>query len=214
MLANIPLFAGQDAADLDALLARAHTKSVGRNTVIFQEGDDSDALYIIEAGRVKVFLSDDNGREIILNTLGPREYFGEMALIDDVPRSASVMTIDACTFKVLSRQDFAECLERHPRIALNLVKELSRRLRKLTDSVKSLALMDVYGRVAKTLLGLAQQVDGKLVIDQRLTQQDIANRIGASREMVSRILKDLTTGGYITLEDRRIVIHEKLPPGW
>ena len=214
MLNNIPLFAGLPDEDLKAISNHAITKTYAKNTVILNEGDESDSLYVILAGRVKVFLSDEDGKEVILNTQETGDYFGELALIDEAPRSASVMTLDDSKMSIISKRDFESCLVRHPQIALVVIKGLTKRLRNLTDSVKSLALMDVYGRVARTLLSLATEQDGKMIVNQRLTQRDIAAMIGASREMVSRILKDLTIGGYITVDKKSITINEKLPSAW
>ncbi len=214
MFNNIPLFAGLPEEDLKAISSHAVTKSYAKNTVIINEGDASDSLYVIIAGRVKVFLSDEDGKEVILNTQEAGDYFGELALIDEAPRSASVMTLDDSKMSIVSKRDFEDCLVRHPQIALLVIKGLTKRLRNLTDNVKSLALMDVYGRVARTLLSLATDEDGKLVVNQRLTQRDIASMVGASREMVSRILKDLSVGGYITVDKKSITINEKLPSAW
>lgn len=214
MLENIPLFEGLPQEDLRAISSHAVTKSFAKNTVIMHEGDESDSLYVILSGRVKIFLSDEEGKEVILSAQGPGEYFGELALIDEAPRSASVMTLEDCKLSIVSKRDFESCLVRYPAIALQVIKGLTKRLRNLTDNVKSLALMDVYGRVARTLLSLAVEHEGKLVVVQKLTQRDIANMIGASREMVSRILKDLSIGGYITIDKKHIVINEKLPSAW
>ena len=214
MLKNIPLFAGLSDEDIKAISSHAVTKTYAKNTVIINEGDESDSLYVIITGRVKVFLSDEDGKEVILNTQEAGDYFGELALIDEAPRSASVMTLDDSKMSIVSKRDFENCLTRHPQIALRVIKGLTKRLRNLTDNVKSLALMDVYGRVARTLLSLATDEDGKLVVSQRLTQRDIASMVGASREMVSRILKDLSVGGYITVDKKSITINEKLPSAW
>ncbi len=214
MLKNIPLFSNLPDADLDALSNHAVTKTFSKNTVVVNEGDTTDSLYVIVAGKVKVFLRDERGKEVILNILGPGEYFGEIALLDEAPRSASVMTLEPCTFSVTTKTDFRNCLAKNPDIAINLIRDLTQRVRALTDNVKSLALEDVYQRIAKTLLHLAQEEDGKLVVQAKLTQQDMAAMVGASREMVSRIFRDLTAGGYIEIEDKRIIIKGKLPPGW
>jgi len=211
MLTDIPFFSGLDESLLSELHAHASKRTYPKNTIIINEGDSTDSLYFIESGVVKVYLSDENGKEIIVNNHKTGEYFGELALIDDATRSASVMTTEKSVFKIIARVEFEKFLEKHPKIALSLIKVLTQRIRNLTDNVRSLALMDVYGRVAKTLISLSE-VDGeKQVIKDKLTQQDIANRVGASREMVARILKDLTFGGYISNVDRRIVINEKLP---
>ena len=188
-------------------------RSFPKNSIIVNEGDATDSLYIIMEGRVKAFVSDAEGREVILSTQGPGEYFGEMVL-DQGPRSASVMTLEPSRFLVVPKEDFRDFVLKTPAFSVSLIEKLISRVRSLTENVKSLALMDVYGRVARLLLELANEVDGVLVIEERLTQQDIANRVGASREMVSRILKDLSIGGYIAQTRERIVLLKKPPAHW
>lgn len=214
MIHDVHLFAELGPDDSQLLTERCVVRSFPKNTILMNEGDETDSLYVITSGKVKVFVSDENGKEIILNILGPGEYFGELALLDDSPRSASVMTLEDSRFSVISRSDFQQCLVDYPDIAMSLIRALAQRIRSLTDNVRSLALMDVYGRVARTLLDLAADKDGKLEIEQRLTHQDIANMVGASREMVSRIFKDLTIGHYISVDKGRITINEKLPRHW
>ena len=214
LLNAIPIFSGLSASELETIKQHIASRTYPKNAIIINEGDGADSLYVIQSGKVKVFLSDKEGREIIINSQGPGEYFGELALIDGCERSASVMTTEKATFSVISKNDFKTVLAQHPDIAFSLIRDLAQRVRLLTDNVKSLALLDVYGRVAKTLLGLARQQDGKLVTEDRLTQQDIADRVGASREMVARILKDLSTGGYISYENKHIVINERLPSNY
>ncbi len=214
ILQNIPLFANLPKKDLEALSQRAITKNYPKNTILISEGDETNSLFIIDSGKVKVFLSDQEGKEIVINVHGKGDYFGEIALLDDAPRSASVMTIEPCRVVLILKKDFEECLSQNPTIALCLLQDLTRRLRTLTDNVKSLALMDVYGRVARTLLNMASEEDGKLVINRWVTQKEIANRVGASREMVSRIMKDLAEGGYVTVSKSSIVINQKLPENW
>jgi CRP/FNR family cyclic AMP-dependent transcriptional regulator len=213
-LNKVSLFEGLPEEDLDQISDLATVRSFPRNTVIISEGDNSDSMYMVLNGKVKVYLSDDEGKEIIINILKEGDYFGELALLDESPRSASVMTLEDCKFAVLSKVAFDECLKSNPEIALQVIRGLSARLRYLTENVKSLALMDVYGRVARTLLEMAEDKNGVQVINQKLTQRDIASMVGASREMVSRILKDLSVGGYITIESKSITINEKLPHGW
>lgn len=213
-LADVPLFSDLDGEELEEISRRAVVRSFPRNALVVHEGDDSDSLYVVLSGRVKVFLGDEEGREVIINTLGPGDYFGELALFDSAPRSASVMTMEQCRLGVLSRSDFEQAVDRNGRIALKVMRGLIQRLRHLTEDVKSLALMDVYGRVARLLLQLATEKDGVQVIEEPLTQQDIASRVGASREMVSRIFKDLRAGGYIETEGRKLVIRERLPRAW
>jgi CRP/FNR family transcriptional regulator, cyclic AMP receptor protein len=191
----------------------AVARTYPKNTVVVSEGDRTDSLYIVVSGRVKVYVSDEKGKEIVLSESGPGEYFGEMVL-DEGPRSASVMTLEPTQFLIVPKEDFQEFLAKSPDFALHLILKLIKRIRALTNDVKSLALMDVYGRVARLLLDLAKDRDGVLVIEDRPTQQEMANRIGASREMISRILSDLTRGGYIVAEGDRITIAKSLPRAW
>jgi CRP/FNR family cyclic AMP-dependent transcriptional regulator len=200
-------------AELAAIRSHAITRKHPKNTILVSEGDSTDGLFIVLEGRVKVFVSDEDGHEVVLGTHGAGEYFGEMAL-DAGPRSASVVTLEPCQLLVVPKEDFREFVERNPAFASSLIGKLIARVRVLTDNVKSLALMDVYGRLARLLLELAEERDGVLMIGERLTQQEIASRIGASREMVSRILKDLTTGGYITQSREGIVLHRRPPLHW
>ena len=201
------------AGELQAISAHAQTRAFPRNAVVLNEGDRTDSLYIILEGRVKAFVADPDGKEVVLTTQGPGEYFGEIAL-DEGPRSASIMTLEPCRFLVVPQSDFKDFLLKNPAVAVRVIEKLIHRVRSLTENVKSLALMDVYGRVARLLLELAKERDGKLEISERLTQKDIASRIGASREMVSRILKDLSTGGYLTQSRSGIVLHRKPPEHW
>jgi CRP/FNR family cyclic AMP-dependent transcriptional regulator len=213
-LKSIPLFEGVAEAELHALAQCTVTRSYPKQAIIVSEGDDTDSLYLILAGRVKVYLSDEAGKELILAIKGPGQYFGEMVL-DSQPRSASVMTLEPSQFAILSRADFKAFLLRHAEVALQLIENLIRVARGLTHNVRSLAMLDVYGRVARILLELAvDQGGGKLVIPEKLTQKDIAARVGASREMINRILRDLTTGGYVTLEGGRITINKAPPARW
>jgi CRP/FNR family cyclic AMP-dependent transcriptional regulator len=213
-LRSIPLFEGVAEAELRALAERTVTRSYPKQAIIVSEGDDTDSLYLILAGRVKVYLSDEAGKELILAIKGPGQYFGEMVL-DSQPRSASVMTLEPSQFAILSRADFKAFLLRHAEVALQLIENLIRVARGLTHNVRSLAMLDVYGRVARILLELAvDQGGGKLVIPEKLTQKDIAARVGASREMINRILRDLTTGGYVTVEGGRITINKAPPARW
>ena len=212
-LKSIPLFQGLQESDLRALAERTVTRSYPKQAIIVNEGDESDSLYLILAGRVKIYLSEESGKELILAIKGPGQYFGEMVL-DEQPRSASVMTLEPAQFAVLSRADFKAFLLRHGEVALQLIQNLIRVARGLNQNVRSLAMLDVYGRVARMLLELAVERDGKMVIPERLTQKDLAARVGASREMINRILRDLTAGGYVSVKEGRITINKAPPPRW
>ncbi|HEX5639035.1 MAG TPA: cyclic nucleotide-binding domain-containing protein [Burkholderiaceae bacterium] len=195
------------------LASRGQTRTFPKNAVIINEGDRGDTLFVILSGKVKVYVSDDDGREMILDMHDAGEYVGEMSL-DGRPRSASVMTLEPTTCSVLSRDELRAAIARNPDIAMAIIEKLIERARIATDNVKNLALMDVYGRVARLLLSLAKEDNGKLVVPDRMTQQDIADRVGASRDMISRIFKDLTVGGYVTVENRQITINRKPPARW
>ncbi len=210
-LAKLPLFSDLDPEQLQALEKHTLLRSFPKNSVIITEGDISDSLYIIVSGHVRVFCSDEEGHEITLNDLKAGDHFGELALFDDQQRSASVITTEACRLLILNKNSLLDAFRACPDLAYQMFVHLAERVRALTNNVKSLALMDVYGRVANTLLELSETRDGQRVTRIPLTQQDIANRVGASREMVSRIMKDLVIGGYITVEKKKIVINDNLP---
>ena len=196
-----------------ALAALGMERTYARNTILVQEGDKSDQVYVVLSGRLKVFLADSEGKEIIVDILGPGQYFGEMALEGD-PRSASVMTLDPSRLSVVERDRFKDFLAGNPEAAYALIVTLIRRARNLTRVVGDLALLDVYGRVARLLLDSAREENGQLIITERMTQQEIGKRVGASREMVWRILDDLRQGGYIAIKDGRILICQPLPKRW
>ncbi len=214
ILKSISIFAGLTDDEAQLLESQAMRRKISKNTIVINEGDESDSMYIILSGRVKVFLTDENGKEVIINDMGEKDYFGEYALLDGSKRSASIMTTEPSEFLVISKDTIIGTFRENPDTAFSLIRDLVSRIRELTFTVKNLALMDVYGRVAHTLLSFAKEEDGVLVTEIRLTQQEIANRVGASREMVARIMKDLETGGYISKRGKHIVINETLPHGY
>ena len=195
------------------LASLGRVRTYPKNSVFITEGDSSDSLFVVLKGKVKVFVSDNEGHEMILDTHGPGEYVGEMAM-DGNPRSASVMTLEPTTFSVVARDPIREAIRANPDFALEMISKVIDRARLATNSVKHLALLDVYGRVARLLLDMSVEKDGKSVIPDKITQQEIAERVGASRDMVSRIFRDLTAGGYISVENRMITINKKPPARW
>jgi CRP/FNR family cyclic AMP-dependent transcriptional regulator len=214
ILQKLPAFDGLAESDLRALLDQAVVRTAGKNTILVAEGDESDSVFFVLAGRIKIFLSDATGKEVVINVQGPGEYFGEMSL-EPGGRSASVMTLEPSRVAVVRMADFQCFLLAHPAFQMELVRKLIRRVRGLTRHVHDLALVDVYGRVVGTLESLAcEQQDGRMMLPHAMSQQAIANLVGASREMVSRILKELRVGGYISIEERRIVLLRKPPPAW
>ncbi|TMG81419.1 MAG: cyclic nucleotide-binding domain-containing protein [Betaproteobacteria bacterium] len=155
-------------------------RSASRNTTIMSSGDATDSLYIVLSGRLKVMMSDSEGKEVILAILGPGEFFGEMGLIDDSPRSASVVAIEACELLYIAKRDFKKCLAENFEMAMAVMRGLVRRLREADRKIGSLALLDVYGRVARLLLDMAENVNGEKIVTKRLPKQDIAKMIGGS----------------------------------
>jgi len=198
---------------LRAIAASGVVRQFPKQTVLIHEGDVGDSLYIILAGRVKVYASNAAGREVVINFHGAGEYVGEMSL-DGAPRSASVITVEPTTCAIVNRAQFRDFLAANPDFAQHLIHTLIHRARSATENVKSLALSDVYGRLVRLLNALAVQHDGRLAVLEKLTQQDIADRVGASRDMIGKLMKDLVGGGYLLVEDRQITILKKLPPGW
>jgi len=214
MLKDVGGFEGLSDEQIGLLTNRAAIRTYPRGAIIVSEGDEGNSMFVIESGSVKAFLSDENGREVVLSTQGPGEYFGDLALFDDEPRSASVMTLEPCKVMIITKAQLREAIAEDPEIGFSLLHGLAKRVRILTENVRTMALLDVFGRLVRTLYMLAEDKDGVQVIDQRMTQQDLANRIGASREMVSRIMHDLTEGGYLAIKDRRITILRKIPSNW
>lgn len=214
MLRQVTLFSELSDAELDLLAARSTVRTYPKGAVIVKEGEEGNALFVIQSGAVKTYLSEANGREVLLSTQGPGEYFGDLALFDDTPRSASVAALEPCELRIISKDLLREILVAKPEIALVLLKGLAIRIRALTENVRTLSLLDVFGRLVRTLYTLASKKDGTMVIDPPVTQQDLANRIGASREMVSRIMNDLAKDGYIEVDPKRILIRKKIPSSW
>ena len=211
ILRNVPLFAVLDEAQLRALSGVMTRKSAPKNRTIIKAGDPTDSLYIVIAGRIKVQMSDDEGKEVILAVLGPGDFVGEMGLLDGAPRAASVVTIEQSEFVVIAKEDFNAMLKDNFEIAMVIVRGLVKRLREADRKIESLALLDVYGRVARVLIEFSEDVGGRRVVKGKLPRQDIAKMIGASREMVSRVMKGLEVEGYIEiLPDGAIALRERL----
>jgi len=198
---------------LQTIAASGVVRSFPKQTVLIHEGDVGDSLYIILSGRVRVYASNAAGREVVLNFHGAGEYVGEMSL-DGAPRSASVLTMEPTTCAIVNRAQLRDFIAANPEFAQHLIHTLIRRARSATENVKSLALSDVYGRLVRLINALAVEQGENRVVNERLTQQDIADRVGASRDMIGKRMKDLVGGGYLTVEDRQITIIKKLPPGW
>ncbi len=211
MLEDIPLFSSFDSDALSEIENVAAKRKFSKNAIVFSKGDDTDSLYIVASGKVKAIINDEEGKEIILSLHGPGEYFGEMAFIDQEPRSATVVTKEATQLLIIHRDDFRKKIFSDPEIALNLLKVLLKRLRKATDKIENLAFKDVYGRIANLFLQYSRPEGDTKIIEEKLTHQEIANMIGASREMVSKIMKELIDGGYISINKKQITLIKNLP---
>lgn len=205
LIENVPIFEGLKREDLEKIAAKANRQHFPKDSILVYEGQQPDSLYIIVSGKCKVYVSDEEGRELTLNNMTPGDFFGELAIIDGSPRSATVEAMEKTTVLQITGRDFQEFLATTPDALNNMLSELARRVRGVNEHIKDLALLDVYGRVARTLLRLAKDVNGVLVTDP-ITQQEIANMVGASREMVSRVLNNLRQDGYISISEKRITL--------
>jgi CRP/FNR family cyclic AMP-dependent transcriptional regulator len=199
---------------LRALARRGNVRSYPKNSVLINEGETGKSLFVLLQGRVKVYSNDPAGREITYNHIEHGDYFGEMWL-DGGPRPASVMTLEPCVCSMVGPDALRQHLAEEPEFSLELISQLIRRARAATQTARDMALLDVYGRVIVMLEGRSAQAKAQRpLILTRITHQDIASRVGASREMVSRLLKDLEKGGYVELGVKRITLLKKLPARW
>ena len=213
LLKSIPLFSGLEEDELEQLASLVKTRSFKKNSVIVTQGDDTTSFYIVVDGRLRVFRDDEDGNEVILNDLQTGTWFGELAMLADTTRSASVVTLEPSQLGIISKQDLEQLMVEKPRLMLGIAKFLAHRVVELTEDVSDMAMLDVYGRVARTLEKHAREEDGRQITG-RFTHQEIAAMVGASREMISKILKELKVGGYIDVEGKRIILQKKLPKAW
>ncbi len=196
-LRTLPAFETLSNERLEEIARYARLRHVTRGTVVVHAGDITEDIFVVLTGLLKVQMSDQDGREVILSQLTQGDMFGEMGAIDDHPRSATVVALKSCDLVVIAKDDFKRCLASNFDVSLYIIRSLIKRLRSADRKIESLALADVFGRVAHLLLDMAENVDGQLVVTQRITRQDIAKNIGASREMVSRVMRDLQQQGLI-----------------
>ena len=210
LLAKTPLFATLEAEELRELAKTMRRRTFRAGEVIFHRDDPGQVLYIIREGKVRIYVTSPEGQEVALAVFGPNDSFGEMALLDGQARSASAIALDSVDTYTLQRSDFVNVVTRHPRIAVQVMSVLSRRLRQTDTMIEDLLFLDVHGRVAKKLLELADlhgvRTPEGILIDMRLTQSDLASLVGASRESVNKVLGYFLTKRYVTTEKRRITI--------
>jgi len=214
MLNEISLFKDLSDDDIHILNQHATTKNYKKNTVIIKKGDKAMSLYILISGSVRIFTIDNEGKELVLDFLDePGTWFGELALVGETMRTASVTTDQESVLMTISKEDFLQCLQNHPNIALALIRHLVNKIKVLTERVSTMALNDVYGRVITVLYSLAREEGGDL-ITRVITHQDIAHMVGATREAVTKILNELKKGEYIDIKNKRIILIKKLPAHW
>ena len=214
LLKNIPLFSGLSPAELREMLEFSEKRRYPSGSIVLYKGDVGQVIYLILRGKVKVVLFDEDGKEIILSTLKAGNYFGEMSAFDQMPRSATIVTVEESEFLVIGQKSISDQIKKNPQLALKLLSEMSRRLREADEQISSLALLDVRGRVAQILLKLSRETPMKKGTDYtvipRPALQDIASMSGASRETVSRILSDFSKRGLVSLAKKKIIIYGAL----
>jgi CRP/FNR family cyclic AMP-dependent transcriptional regulator len=208
MLEHVALFSNLNQSEIDELETIGHERSVAKNSVVINEGDNTDSLYIILKGKAHALRSDESGRQFIINRFGPFDYFGEMSFFDRNARCATVVTKEKSTLMVLPRNAFLEFATKHHEIYGNVIRALLEKLRKATQQIEQLAFLDVYGRLTRFLI---ENQNNMGVIEEKLTQQELAEIVGSSRETVNRIFNELVSGGYILKEKGRIKVLKKLP---
>jgi len=213
-LDKIELFEGLPEDQLKSLAERIRQRTYPAGAIVVNEGDEAHGMFIVDSGALKVFVTEENGKEVTLSLLGPEDYFGELALLDDAPRSASVITVEKSTLLQISRADFNEVIAANPACMQIIMRNLVGRIRELTDNVRALALIDVFGRISRVFDSMAEPEGEMRIIRRRMTQQDLANLVGASREMVNRILRELVAGDYIEIHHQYILLKRKLPARW
>ncbi len=211
LIRRVPLFSMLTALQAESLVESVSKKRFKRGEILVEQGEKRNALYIILAGRTRVVMTDNKGREVILATLRSGDYVGEMSLIDGEPHSATVVADQQADVLMLGRDDFLRCLSENSAMSFAVMHELVQRLRKASQKISSLALMGVYGRVAMVLLDSAVADDqDALMIREKVSRQDIAKMVGASREMVSRVMKDFEEQGFIqSLEGGMVRVYER-----
>ena len=207
ILKTVPLFSLFSDQELATLSPAVQQRSYPRHSFMLRAGEKTDSLYIILSGRAKVVIDDGDGREVTLTTIGPSEFFGEMSLIDEKPRSASVEALEACEVLYISKPAFMACLKDNFDVAMLILTNVVGRLREADRKIASLALMDVHGRVARLLMDIARDVNGLWVVDTG--SEEMARMVGASREMVSRVLKEMRDAGLIRREKRKIIVLDR-----
>jgi len=214
LLRPVELF--QHLTDEQLAMLANHSREVQfkKNAILMTEGDTGESMYVIQSGLVKVFVSDEDGKELVLYEQGRGAVIGDIALLDDEPRSASVSTLEKTSALMIGKATFIQCLKDSPEMALGIIRSLTQRLRQATEGSRSLALDNVYRRLADKLQELSVESEDVQRLEKKYSHQDLGNMIGASREMVGKVMAELIKGEYIELQDGIISIQKKLPKNW
>ncbi len=213
LLRMTALFSGIGDGDLEKIASVTRRRQALRGTTLMRAGDRPDVVYVLISGTVRVLNRDESGREVILSQLLPGECFGEMGAVDNDTRSADIVAAENCELFVIANADFRHCMETVPQLAFNVMKRLVLRLREADRKIESLALTDVSGRVSSLLFELSEIKDGQRIIRKKITRKDISKMVGASREAVSRAMKDLVTSGRVRTENGLLVLEERRAVG-
>jgi CRP/FNR family cyclic AMP-dependent transcriptional regulator len=215
LLRDVDLFSHLSDQQISSLAERSREVQFRKNAILMTEGDIGESMYLIASGLVKVFVSDDDGKELVLYEQGEGAVIGDIALLDDEPRSASVATLEKTSAVMISKSDFINVLQSSPEMALGIIRSLTQRLRHATEGSRSLALDNVYRRLADKLIELSEDSgDGIMSLSKKYSHQELGNMIGASREMVGKVMAELIKGEYIELREGVIHILRKLPRHW
>lgn len=212
-LKEISPYNALSTSDLESFAGIATKRNYRKNMVIIQQGDDTGSLYILLEGEMKVYIEDDQGKELTVKILKPGDSFGELALLGDFPRVANVVAMTDCVVSTVSKDKYMAVLKEYPEISLALIKSLANMVRETTEELSSIALSDVYGRLTHILDKYAVEKEGQKHVP-KFTHREISNMIGSSREMVSKIMKELEKGDYISVADKHYVINKNLPANW
>lgn len=213
-LKKIPFFSRLPDETLSALAEKSKSVKFPKQAIIISEGDETSSLYIILSGKVRVFSSDDKSKEVTLLVQESGSYFGELALISNEPRSATVEALEKTVCGVISKNDFKHWLVSYPDVTIGLLCDLSDKIRHLTEKVKQMALANVYERTIKVLQDMAIKEGDIFVVPNKPTQKELANMVGSSREMINKVMKELTKGGYVAIRGKTLRIENKPPVSW
>jgi len=215
LLRPVELFQHLNEEQLNILAEHSREVQFRKNAILMTEGDAGESMYVIQSGLVKVFVSDEEGKELVLYEQGAGAVIGDIALLDDEPRSASVSTLDKTSALMIGKASFIQCLKDSPEMSLGIIRSLTQRLRHATEGSRSLALDNVYRRLADKLQELGiDKTETTSRLEKKYSHQDLGNMIGASREMVGKVMAELVKGEYIELKDGIIYILKKLPRNW